>query len=87
MRALRAKWLRSIGMISYSFYLFHYPIWYLMREWVGTWGISPFAAVFVQAVLALFVSLAVAYGLWYGLESRILHWKDRKVPSPAHAEA
>jgi hypothetical protein len=33
------------------------------------------------------LSFGVAYGLWYGMESRILRWKDRKVPSPAHAEA
>jgi peptidoglycan/LPS O-acetylase OafA/YrhL len=38
-------------------------------------------------VVGLLLSFAVAYGLWYGLESRILRWKDRNVPSTAHAES
>jgi hypothetical protein len=38
-------------------------------------------------LLGLALSFAVAYGLWYGIESRILRWKDLKVPSPAHARA
>jgi peptidoglycan/LPS O-acetylase OafA/YrhL len=37
-------------------------------------------------VVGLMLSFAVAYGLWYGLESEILRWKDRNVPSTAHAE-
>jgi len=37
-----------------------------------------------EVIVALILSFSVAYGLWYGMESRILRWKDRIVPSPAH---
>jgi peptidoglycan/LPS O-acetylase OafA/YrhL len=84
MRALRAGWLRSVGMVSYSLYLFHYPLGNLVGSWVATWGLSRHAGVIVQVFLSLIVSFAVAYGLWYGMESRILNYKDRHVPSPAH---
>jgi len=83
-RILRAGWLRSVGMVSYSLYLFHYPLWVLVRQWVLTWGLPLREQIIVQALLAVAVSFAVAYGLWYGMESRILKWKDRKIPSSAH---
>ena len=84
MRALRAKWLRSIGMVSYSLYLFHYPLGDLVNQWVATWGLSKHVAVIVQVLVSIVVSFSVAFALWYGMESRILKWKDRNVPSPAH---
>jgi peptidoglycan/LPS O-acetylase OafA/YrhL len=84
MRALRARWLRSIGMVSYSLYLFHYPLGYVAEHWVAGWGLSRHGAAIVQVLVSFALSLAVVYGLWYGMESRILNWKDRHVPSPAH---
>jgi peptidoglycan/LPS O-acetylase OafA/YrhL len=84
LRALRASWLGSIGMVSYSLYLFHYPLGYLVGKWVATWGLSRHQAAVTQVLLSVLVSFAVAYGLWFGMESRILSWKDRHVPSPAH---
>jgi peptidoglycan/LPS O-acetylase OafA/YrhL len=86
LRALRAKWLRSVGMVSYSLYLFHRTVGYFGRKWVGTWGLERHAEAVLQTLLSLAMSLAVAYALWYGVESRILKWKDRNVPSPAHPE-
>jgi len=87
MRALRARWLRSVGMVSYSLYLFHYPLGFVVHTWVVGWGLSRHAGAIVQTLLSIALSFAVAYGLWYGMESRILNWKDRHVPSPAHPTA
>ncbi len=86
-RAFRAKWLRSIGMVSYSLYLFHYPLLIVSRSLVGKLDLSRRVGAVSAVFLGLAMSFAVAYGLWYGMESRILRWKDRKVPSPASAEA
>jgi peptidoglycan/LPS O-acetylase OafA/YrhL len=80
LRVLRASWLGSIGMVSYSLYLFHYPLRYVVGQWVATWGLSRHGAAIVQVLLSILASLAVAYGLWFGLESRILNWKNRHVP-------
>jgi peptidoglycan/LPS O-acetylase OafA/YrhL len=84
LRALRARWLRSVGMVSYSLYLFHYPLSSIVRYWVSAWGFSRHATALIQPAVSLTLSFAVAYGLWYGMESRILNWKDRNVPSSAH---
>ena len=85
-RIFRAKWLRSIGMVSYSLYLFHYPLAVVSEEVVAKLHLVRRANAVSGVLLSLALSFAVAYGLWYGIESRILHWKDRKVPSIAHAE-
>jgi peptidoglycan/LPS O-acetylase OafA/YrhL len=85
-RALRAKWLRSVGMVSYSLYLFHRPLNSLSHGIVAQLHLSRHADAIASVLLGLALSLGVAYGLWYGMESRILRWKDRKVPSPAHPE-
>ncbi|HEV2133299.1 MAG TPA: acyltransferase [Terracidiphilus sp.] len=86
-RPLRAKWLRSIGMVSYSLYLFHYPLLIVSENIVQHFALSRHADVICARALGLALSLAVAYGLWYGMESRILRWKERKVPSAAHPQA
>lgn len=84
-RLFRMKWLRSTGMISYSLYLFHYPLYAFSGDIVARMNWSRHASTVSQVLLGLGLSFAVAYGLWYGMESRILKWKDRNVPSPAHA--
>ena len=86
-RLLRARWLRSVGMVSYSLYLFHYPLLVVSHDLVVKLHLPRRVDAVSTDLLGLALTFAVAYGLWYGMESRILHWKDRKVPSPAHAEA
>lgn len=86
-RIFRAKWLRSIGMVSYSLYLFHYPLAIVSEEVVGKLHLPRRADTVCDVILGLTLSFAVAFGLWYGVESRILRWKDQLVPSPAHPEA
>jgi peptidoglycan/LPS O-acetylase OafA/YrhL len=86
-RPLRAKWLRSVGTVSYSLYLFHYPLLIVSENIVQHFALSRRAEVICARALGLALSLAVAYGLWYGMESRILRWKDRNVTGAAHPQA
>jgi peptidoglycan/LPS O-acetylase OafA/YrhL len=86
-RATRANWLRSVGMISYSLYLFHAPLHMVAAALVSHLHAPEDIRMALVLVVGLLLSFAVAYGLWYGLESRILRWKDRNVPSTAHAES
>lgn len=86
-RIFRAKWLRSVGMVSYSLYLFHYALLIVSGDLISQLHLSRRVNAVSVVLLALLMTFTVAYGLWYGMESRILRWKDRKVPSPAHAHA
>jgi peptidoglycan/LPS O-acetylase OafA/YrhL len=86
-RVFRAPWLRSIGMVSYSLYLFHYPLRYVAIQLVRHLNLSRYPTIVIGLLLGLLLSFGVAYALWYGMESRILRWKDRRVPSPAHPAA
>lgn len=83
-RMFRAPWLCSVGTVSYSLYLFHYPLYIVSSDLVQMLHLSRRMNVIAVVLLGVTLSFAVAYGLWYGMESRILRWKDRKVPSPAH---
>jgi peptidoglycan/LPS O-acetylase OafA/YrhL len=84
LRLLRAKWLRSVGTVSYSLYLFHYPLLIASEQVIAGLHLPRRVAAVGVDLLGFAMSLAVAYGLWYGMESRILRWKDRMVPSAAH---
>lgn len=84
---LRWGWLRSIGKISYTLYLVHYPIrvftiWMLEGRMPSAWPRKYLAL--TQSLAGIAISLVVAYLSWWALESRILKWKDRHVPSSAH---
>ncbi len=85
-RLLRLSWLRSIGKVSYTLYLVHYPfrvltIWVFEKQHLD-WSRRMIAM--SESLVGLAVSLGVAYLSWWAMESRILHWKDRHVPSAAH---
>ena len=80
-RVLRTKWLRSVGTISYSLYVFHYPILEIVGMWISPLGLPRRVDAVVHVVVAFGVSMAVSYSLWYLLETHILKWKDRHVPS------
>lgn len=86
-RIFRAKWLRSVGMVSYSLYLFHYPIYWLSGNMVAASHSPRRVASVLTVIVGLILSFGVAYGLWYGMESRILRWKDRKIPTSHTPEA
>lgn len=85
-RIFRWKWLRSIGMISYSLYLFHLPLLIASQDMLRPLHLTRRVQAVSQVCLGLLLSLAAAYGLWYGMESRILRWKDKRVPNPAHPQ-
>jgi peptidoglycan/LPS O-acetylase OafA/YrhL len=83
-QALRIKWLRSIGMVSYSLYLVHYPL-RSVAIWLVQFGhFSKHEALILEITLGLTLSFGTAYMLWYGMESRILRLKDRYVTTQAH---
>ncbi len=83
-RMFRAKWLQSIGMVSYSLYLFHYPLLIVAEDIVARMHLPRRAGVVAHVIIGLILTFTAAYGLWYLMESRILRWKDRKVPTTAH---
>ncbi len=83
-RAFRARWLCSIGLVSYSLYLFHLPILILCLEIPSKLHFSGPVSYASAASLALVLSLGLVYALWYGMESRILRWKNRAVPVARH---
>jgi peptidoglycan/LPS O-acetylase OafA/YrhL len=81
LRSLRAPWLRSVGKVSYSLYLFHIAVIDLVESLLRQVHVEGHELVLLGHALALLLSFGVAYSLWYGLESPILRWKDRLVPS------
>jgi peptidoglycan/LPS O-acetylase OafA/YrhL len=83
-RIFRARWLGSIGMVSYSLYLFHYPLRQVAHEMALRLHLSRHPQLALELALATIFSFGAAYALWYSMESWILRWKDRRVPSPAH---
>jgi peptidoglycan/LPS O-acetylase OafA/YrhL len=85
-RVTRAKWLRSVGMVSYSLYLFHAPLHVVADVLVSQLQAPEYMRMGLVVVVGLTLSFGVAYGLWYGMEKWILRWKDRNVPSTAHPE-
>jgi peptidoglycan/LPS O-acetylase OafA/YrhL len=82
LRFFRFRPLRSIGMVSYSLYLVHYPLLIVAGNICAHFHLSRrLNAVTVDAV-GLTLTLIAAYSMWYGFESYSFRLKDRLFPSP-----
>lgn len=80
LRAVRAGWLRSIGMVSYGLYLVHYPLRSFAMWLVQLGHFSRFVGLVLEFSVGLGLSFAVAYAMWYGMESKILRLKGCYIP-------
>jgi len=70
-----------LGKVSYGFYLWHYPIIYVMMyggndKILGFYGSLPYP-IPTLAISVFSLTLAITAASWYFLESPILRWKYR----------
>jgi peptidoglycan/LPS O-acetylase OafA/YrhL len=69
-KILTARWLRFMGRISYGLYLYHIPILFVVRMYVGERVHTLFWATVVSAL-----TLGVACISWFAVEAPIISWK------------
>jgi peptidoglycan/LPS O-acetylase OafA/YrhL len=81
--ALRWKPLRRIGMVSYSLYLVHYPLLITAMRICERFHFGRRLNAVMIDVVALTLTFAVAFAMWYGFEAYALRLKDRYFPSIA----
>jgi peptidoglycan/LPS O-acetylase OafA/YrhL len=71
-RALSARWIVHLGVISYGIYLWHYPILYVLRSvGLGGWPLL---------LVGLVTTLAVCEVSWRFVEQPVLRLKERIRP-------
>jgi peptidoglycan/LPS O-acetylase OafA/YrhL len=76
-RWLRWRWLQRLGLISYSLYLIHYPVsWIITTLGYELTGTAPVAAVF-WLVLSLAASIGVANALYAAVELPAIRFARR----------
>jgi peptidoglycan/LPS O-acetylase OafA/YrhL len=85
---LRHPILASIGMVSYSIYLVHYPLLIEAGTLCSYFPLSRRVNAVSVDILALLLTALLSYGMWFGLEIYTLRLKDRFFPAPAlHVDA
>jgi peptidoglycan/LPS O-acetylase OafA/YrhL len=82
LRIFRLRPLRSIGMVSYSLYLVHYPMLAVSQSICSHFHLSQWLNTAAEDVLGLTLTFLAAYAMWYGVEAGALRLKDRLFPSP-----
>lgn len=87
LRLLRWRWLRSVGMISYTLYLVNFPLIGLAEAMTAHLHLAKHPGVLFQTAVGAALSFAVSYAMWYGVEARVLRFKDRVSPAPVHVHA
>lgn len=76
-RAFKSVWTR-LALWSYAIYLVHMLVLRPMLAWLPER--ASIAAVGLQAVLYLALTLLLAAALYHGFERPVLRWRDRRVP-------
>src|SRR5262249_21975849 len=74
-----AKYLAPIGRNSYSIYLWHLPVYYLLSQAVAQW--TPGLPFLVRTLAYLFLAIGVGTGLSVLVEQPVLRWRNRIIPS------
>ncbi len=86
LRVLRLKPLGSIGMISYSLYLVHYPLLIVSQNICIRFHLRGKVNAFTIDGVGLALSFATAFAMWYGFEAYSLKLKDKLFPSPLEVQ-
>jgi peptidoglycan/LPS O-acetylase OafA/YrhL len=68
-----------LGALSYSFYLWHLPMLYLLQHYTWVPGGYPGQGLVIPCLQAFAVSLPVAAISYYGVELPVLRWRTRMV--------
>jgi peptidoglycan/LPS O-acetylase OafA/YrhL len=68
-----------LGTLSYSFYLWHLPMLYLIQHYVWVPGGYPGQGLLIPCLQAFAVSLPVAAISYFGVELPILRWRARMI--------
>jgi peptidoglycan/LPS O-acetylase OafA/YrhL len=76
---LESRPLRWLGLISYGFYIFHYPILTFLARMFGQYGLSMTDFWWLFAILSLLASMAVAAASYWMFELPLMRWAQ-KVP-------
>lgn len=67
-RWLNYKWLRQLGVLSYSLYLIHYTVIYVVQEWIE---VHPL----VQGIIAFAISLGLSMAMYRWVERPFAKWR------------
>jgi peptidoglycan/LPS O-acetylase OafA/YrhL len=70
-RFLELKPLVALGVVSYSFYLWHLPVFFAIRYFDPHW------AYWVRVVVAVLVTLGLTIASWFTLERPFMRWSQR----------
>ncbi len=96
-RMLRNGAMRHIGKISYGIYLYHFPVFYIVRHVFKTWGAPNGGRISwdtsrlgVETIACALAQLAITYlvalASWHVIEKRILALKEKLAPAARAAD-
>jgi peptidoglycan/LPS O-acetylase OafA/YrhL len=75
--------LRSIGILGYGIFLFHFPVLFSQARWKWLGEMDPQWHFPVAALIGGATTVTVAALLWFGLERPCIEFGRRKRPQPA----
>jgi len=73
----RGKWLLErrplviLGIVSYGFYLWHFPVFFAVRHFDSHWNYV------VRVIVATLVTVGLTAASWFFVEQPMMRWKDR----------
>ncbi|MFT4113456.1 acyltransferase family protein [Silvibacterium sp.] len=83
-RLLRTRPFQFIGTISYSMYLFHMIIAFVVDRAITATHKQPHEI--IKAILSIGLTISMAWLSWHFIEKPLLRWKDRRFPAVKVAE-
>ena len=78
LRLLESRLVYGAGVLSYGVYIYHYPVFSAIYQWMGARGMDPSLSPYLFGLSGVTITLSLAWISWVSVEKPAIGWVRRR---------